>query len=420
VVAAVVLVVGLMAAFQAPVVSQEPVTITVAGEAGGPYTQLHKDAAPEFTEATGIDVEYIEVPHDSMHQQFLTEALAGTGEIDVFQADQPWVAEFADAGYLEPLGTRLGEEDRSDFFPVALDTVSYDGELYALPYLVHNSVLYYRTDLFDEAGISEVPTTWDAYREVARQLTDSGSDLYGTMAEGKQSIEAAAKFLDVVQQAGGSVLDAEGNVVFDSQATIDAFNFLLGIQYEDQSSPPGAPGFDNPDTHNLFMQGKLAMAPNWPYMYGLASDPANSQVVGEYKVALQPGQDADKQSAQVFSWGYGINAASQHKDEAYAFVEWATDTDMLVRLGKAFTNPVPRASAGEAIQADPEVTAEQKDAIAVMTESVSVSDTIPSNPNWPAIHDRIGVALSKVMTQQATPEDEVAAAAADMRGILGQ
>jgi ABC-type glycerol-3-phosphate transport system substrate-binding protein len=240
------------------------------------------------------------------------------------------------------------------------------------------------------------------------------------MAEGKQSIEAAAKFLDVVQQAGGSVLDADGNVVFDSQATIDAFNFLLGIQYEDQSSPPGAPGFDNPDTHNLFMQGKLAMAPNWPYMYGLASDEANSQVVGQFKVALQPGQTEDKQSAQVFSWGYGINAASQHKDEAYQFVEWATDTDMLVRLGKAFTNPVPRASAGEAIQADTEVTAEQKDAIAVMTESVSVSDTIPSNPNWPAIHDRIGVALSKVMTQQATPEDETAAAAADMRSILGQ
>jgi hypothetical protein len=55
-----------------------------------------------------------------------------------------------------------------------------------------------------------------------------------------------------------------------------------------------------------------------------------------------------------------------------------------------------------------------------MSESVSLSETIPSNPTWPAIRDRIGVALSKVMTQQATPEDEAAAAAADMRSALGQ
>ena len=122
----------------------------------------------------------------------------------------------------------------------------------------------------------------------------------------------------------------------------------------------------------------------------------------------------------MFSWGYGINSASDQKDAAYEFLKWATGKDMLVRLGKTFTNPVPRASAVEAIAADPDVTQEQKDAIATMTESVSVSETIPSNPDWPAIHDRIGVALSKVMTQQATPEEEAAAAAADMREILGQ
>jgi ABC-type glycerol-3-phosphate transport system substrate-binding protein len=404
---------------QAPTIAQEPITITVGAETG-PYTQLHMDALAEFTAETGIDVEYVLIPHDDMHQTFLTEALAGTGDIDVFQADQPWVAEFAAAGYLEPLSSRISGEDLADFYPVAMDTVSYNGEIYALPYLVHNSVLYYRTDLFEEAGITAPPTTWEEYRAVAKQLTNADTGVFGTMAEGKQSIEAAAKFLDVVQQAGGSVLDADGNVVFDSPETIDAFNHLLGIQYEDKSSPPGAPGFDNPDTDGLFMDGKLAMTPQWPYMYGIASDPANSKVAGKFKVAVQPGKDADKQSAEVFSWGYGINSASDQKDAAYQFIEWASSPDMLVRLGKAFTNPVPRASAVAAIEADPEVTAEQRDAIATMSESVSLSETIPSNPSWPAIHDRIGVALSKVMSQLATPEEEAAAAAADMRSALGQ
>lgn len=393
-------------------------TITVGGEAGGPYTLFHKEAAAEFEKATGIKVNFIEIPHDNMHERFLTESLAGTGAIDVYTADQPWVAEFAAKGYLEPLSGRLSAEDKADFLPVALATETYDGELYALPYLVHNSVLFYRTDLFEKAGITAAPKTWDEYRDAAKKLTDAGAGVFGTVAEGKQGIEPAAKFMDVLQQAGGAVLDAQGQVVFDSQAAIDAFDFLLAIQYDDKTSPPGAPGFDNADVHNLFMQGKLAMAPNWPYMYGLASDPASSKVVGKFAVAVQPGKV--KQAAEVFSWGYAISASSKNKDAAWAFLQWATGKDMLARLGKKFTNPVPRTSAIEALKADTEVSQASKDAIAVMTESVANSTTIPSNPKWPDIHARIGVALSKIMTKQASPEDEVKAAAADMRRILGQ
>lgn len=394
------------------------VAITVAGEAGGPYTQFYKEASAEFARNTGISVNWIEVPHDNMHERFLTEAVGCTGAIDVFQADQPWVAEFADKGYLEPLTSKLPQADRGDFLPVALDTVSYKGNIYALPYLVHNSVLYYRTDLLQDAGFTDPPTTWDEYRQVARTLTDPAAGIYGTVMEGKQGIEPAAKFLDLLQQAGGAVLDDSGKVVFDSQATIDAFQFMLDIQYQDQSSPPGAPGFDNADTHNLFMQGKLAMAPNWPYMYALANDPSSSKVVGKFKVALQPGRN--KQAAAVFSWGYAVSTCSKHKDAAWSFVSWATSKEMLVSLGEKFTNPVPRRSALDAIRGDPSLSEEAREAIAIMTDSVARSTTIPSNPHWPDLHSRIAVALSRIMTRQATPEDEVRAAAADMRKVLGQ
>ena len=392
--------------------------ITVGVEAGGPYSLFYKDLSKEFTALTGIKVNFLEIPHDSMHQRFLTEAIAGTGAIDVYQADQPWVAEFAALGFLEPLSRRISREDLSDFFPTALATVTYRGEIYALPYLVHNSVLYYRTDLFKAAGLAEPPATWDQYRSYALKLTNRNADIYGTVVEGKEHIEAAAKFLDVLYQAGGSVLDEKGTVTFDSQATLDAFRFMLTLQYEDRTSPPGAPGYDNADVHNLFMQGKLAMAPNWPYMYAMASDPSISRVAGQFGIALQPGKA--KREAAVFSWGYAVSSASRNKEAAWQFVRWATSKDVLVRLGKAFTNPVARMSAFGAVMADPGVGAAQRDAIAVMTRSVEVSRSIPMVPQWPAIHERIARALSRIMTRQATPEAEVKAAQADLVRILGQ
>src|SRR5947209_7819298 len=55
--------------------------ITVGAEAGSPYTAFYKSIAPEFTTQTGIKVNFLEVPHENMHQRFITEAAAGTGAI---------------------------------------------------------------------------------------------------------------------------------------------------------------------------------------------------------------------------------------------------------------------------------------------------------------------------------------------------
>jgi len=396
--------------------------IVVGVEAGGPYSEFYKEIVEEFTAQTGIEVAFIDIPHEFMHERFLTEALGGTGDIDVYQADQPWVPEFAAAGFLEPLDDKLSDSEKNDFLPVALSTVTYQGKIYALPYLVHNSVMYCRTDLFEEAGFASAPSTWDEYRDFARKLTkdvdgDGKIDVFGTVVEGKQHIEAAAKFLDILYQAGGDVIDEKGQVVFDAQPTIDAFNFMLAIQYEDKTSPPGAPSFDCTDVHNLFLQGNIAMAPNWPYMYSMAADPNQSKVVGKWDIDLQPGKVS--RCAAVFSWGYAVSVHSKNKDAAFQFVKWATSPEVLLRLGKKFTNPIARRSAMNSLLSDSGISQKAKDAISIMTKSVEISKSIPMIPEWMSVHERIALALSKIMTLQADPAIEVKEAANDIRKTLG-
>lgn len=87
----------------------------------------------------------------------MQEAISQSGAIDIYDTDQPWISEFASKGYLEPLGDKLSEEDKSDFYEAALDASSYNGEVYSIPFFVHTPVVFYRTDLFEEAGITEFP-----------------------------------------------------------------------------------------------------------------------------------------------------------------------------------------------------------------------------------------------------------------------
>lgn len=390
-------------------------TITIAAEAGGPYTAFYKDLYSEFTEKTGINVVFQEVPHDNMHERLIIEATAGTGAIDIFQTDQPWISEFAKQGFLEPLDDRLTDAEKKEFSPSALEAVSFEGKIYGLPYLVHTPILYYRTDLFEQAGLTKAPETWDEFREYAKKLTANG--VSGTLVEGKQSGEPVTHLLDRFLQAGGKVLDGD-KVVLDSTENANALKYMMAIQHEDKTSPEGAVSYDNADAHNMFMQGKVAMVINWPYMYTLANDPASSKVSGKFAVALQPA-GAEKTSA-IWSWGHGISSSSKNKDAAMEFLKWATDEDVLERFGKHFINPVVKPAAVDKLNSDTEVKEADKKAIAIMSEAVEYGQNVTTTPLFPAIQERLALALSKVMTKQTTPEEELKAAQKDIEAIVGQ
>lgn len=235
--------------------------------------------------------------------------------------------------------------------------------------------------------------------------------------EGKQSGEPVTHLMDRFLQAGGKVLDGD-KVVVDSPENLNAFKFLTGIQLEDKSSPAGAVSYDNADAHNMFMQGKVAMIMNWPYMYTLANDPAQSKVAGKFAVAPQPA-GAEKTSA-IWSWGHGISSSSKNKDAAMEFVKWATSQQVLEQFGKQFINPVVKPAAVEALNADSTMKEEDKKAIAVMSEAVDYGQNVTTTPVFPAIQERLALSLSKIMTEQTTPEEELKAAQKDIEAIVGQ
>lgn len=389
--------------------------ITVGVEAGGPYSEFYKGLLEEFTKKTGIKVKFIDVPHDNMHQRFLTEAMSGNGAIDVYQTDQPWISEFASNGFLEPLSDRLSKEDKADFFEDALNTVKYKDEIYGLPYLVHTPIVYYRTDLFQQAGLTEAPKTWDEFREAAKKLNNPAAGVSGTLVEGKQSGEPVTHLLDLIHQSGGGVLDGN-NVIIDSPEVKKVFEYLVAIQHEDKTSPEGAVGFDNADAHNMFMQGKVATIKNWPYMYSLANDPKSSKVVGKFAVAPQP--KGEKDGSAVWSWGYGISADSKNKDAAWKFVQWATSSEAVQKLGTKFINPVPRASALEAINKDSSLKAEDLKAITVMSEAIKGGESFTETTKFPAIQERLAVTLSKILSKQTSVDAALKDTSEDIKKIL--
>lgn len=83
---------------------------------------------------------------------------------------------------------------------------------------------------------------------------------------------------------------------------------MLKMMYEDESVMPGSIGYDNADVHNMFMQGKVAMVKNWPYMFAMAKDPEQSKVSD--KLQLQSSRQ-EKSSRQQHGHGDLVFPAAQ-------------------------------------------------------------------------------------------------------------
>lgn len=375
--------------------------MVIGAEAGAPNIAFYQEHAKEFTKETGIKIEWVEIPHDNMHERFVQEAVSGSGAIDIYDTDQPWISEFASKGYLEPLGDKLTKEDKVDFYEAALDASSYQGEIYSVPFFVHTPIVYYRTDLFEEAGIKEFPKTWEEYADAAKKLKNG--DVYGTIIEAKQAGEPVTHLVDWIYQNGGSIIDKDSNITINSPENVETFNFLLKMMYEDKSVMPGSLGYDNADVHNLFMQGKVAMVKNWPYMYAMAKDPEQSAVSDKFAVAVQPA--GKEQSTAAWTWGFGISNSSKNKDAAWEFIKWATSSKQLAALGIANMNPVPRSSSLEIVSSDETLTDLDKESIQVMSEALNYASNATENPNFPTVQNELSYTLSDIMSQQVTVEE---------------
>jgi multiple sugar transport system substrate-binding protein len=132
------------------------------GEALGPIAREFERANP------GVHVRVQQIPWTAAHEKLLT-AYVGGALPDVAQLGNTWIPEFSALDALEPLDSLVAHDSllvpRADYYPGVLATNVVDSVLYGVPWYVDTRVLFYRSDLLRQAGLSAPPTTWAELRD---------------------------------------------------------------------------------------------------------------------------------------------------------------------------------------------------------------------------------------------------------------
>jgi maltose-binding protein MalE len=151
-----------------------------------------------------------------------------------------------------------------------------------------------------------------------------------------------------------------------------------------------------------WLEGKLALAPVWPYLYSLSKEPLGDK----FSIATAPG--LTNPGGTVYSWGFAGAAGAKNPEGADEFLKWATSTDMLYAFGKEWLNPVPRASAIEKVQADTSISDADKAAIAAFATSAAAGKSMTMVPQYSQLLDILGIMQSGVMSKAMTIDQALA------------
>jgi multiple sugar transport system substrate-binding protein len=272
-----------------------------------------------------FQVRYREMPADTgqYFDQLRTELQAAASEIDVIGGDVIWPAQFAANGWILDVSDRFPESERQQFLPAPVDSLVYEGAIYGVPWFTDAGMLYYRTDLLEQAGFSEPPGTWEEMKEMALKTAQDTGTRDGFVFQGAQYEGGTVNGLEYIWTHGGDVLSGD-------QVVIDSPEAVAGLETERSMISDGVASqavstYKEQETDPAFLGGRSVFARNWPYMYALSEDPEVSKIeTAQIGIAPLPAGEGGQSFAGLGGWNMMINANSQRQEEAWEFVKWMT------------------------------------------------------------------------------------------------
>ena len=328
-----------MAACSSPTESNEEgdikgttIRVTLANHV---WTETVKELIGEFEEETGAKVEITQLAEDQLSDQYNVKLNAGTDEIDVLMY-RPLQENklFASNGYLADI-TDLVERDADwnwgDFQEGPTSLTEWDDKVVGVPIITERTVLYYRKDLLEQAGL-EVPTTLDELKTAAAAIHDANPDVAGYIGRTAKSA-AVTQFSAFLFSYGGAWVNDDGTSAIGSDEARAAYKFY-GDLISEHTSATVNPEMSWPEAFAVFQQGNAAFIADADSLYKNMTDPAQSTVSENVGFAPFPSGPAGSKPYNVAAWALGVNETTANKDGAWQFIKWATSKETTLKLAQ--------------------------------------------------------------------------------------
>jgi len=272
-----------------------------------------------------VQVKWRQMPASSAEffEQMQAELQSGKSTMDVIAGDVVWPAQFAANEYILDLSDRFTAKMQKDYLEGPVQAVQYEGKTYGVPWFTDAGMFYYRTDLLEKSGFSEPPKTWEEMKKMSEKVRAEQGTKFGFVFQGAQDEGGVVDALEHIWNAGGDVLDGT-EVIIDSPESAEGLTLRRSL-LTDGVAPEASGDYTTQESQASFTNGDVAFMRNWPFVYGLLTDPEISKVKpGQVDIGALPVAGAgDTSFSGLGGWNFMVNAGAEDKiEEIWAFIEF--------------------------------------------------------------------------------------------------
>ena len=300
---------------------------------------------------------------------------------------------------IQPLEDWLDRSPMKDEIDPALrEAIALEGHIWAIPFDVNNVGIFYRPSLFQAAGITEIPKTWDELRQVARKLTISEKNQHGILlplGKGEWTVFTWLPFM----WSGGGELEAQDLENASTQVQLDNSGAIAALQLWQDLIHEGSAVLSQPERgYELegFLSGKVAMQITGPWTLGQLQDTGVDYAVMPIPTGTRPATSIGGENLFIFKTTIAEERASQVFAEyvlSESFqTEWALGTGYLPVNLKSRQSSAYR----EFIAKQP--------VLNVFLQQAQYGRSRPIFPGYNRISESLGRAIESVLLQKNTPE----------------
>jgi multiple sugar transport system substrate-binding protein len=356
------------------------------------FNQRHPDIQIESIFAGALDQQLPKV---------LT-SVVGNSPPDILSFYPQLTGQFVELGAIVPLEDWLDTLPlKSEVIPNSLDELKLDGHLWSVPLYTSNIGIFYRTDLFKKAGITETPKTWEELRKVAKKLTidkngDKQPEQYGMLlplGKGEWTVFSWFPFL----------LSAGGEVITNNHPDLNNPKAISALELWENLMKDGSVTLSPPERgyeEDAFIAGRVAMQITGPWTYI-----TKSKV--DYGVFPIP---ANVNQATVIGGGnfYVMKTTPEKENAALKFLEFVLSEEFQTEwsMGTGFL-PVNIKSAESK---EYQEYLKEKPWLKVFVDQMPVAGHRPIIAGYSRISDSLGQAIEATLLGKSSPKAALKAA----------
>ena len=307
--------------------------LVIATVNNGHMIEMQKHTADFEKAHPDIKLKWVTLEEGTLRSRVTTDIATKGGQFDVMTIGMYETPIWGKKGWLKELKPDASY-DVDDLLPAMRNGLSVDGKLYAVPFYGESSMLMYRKDLTDKAGIkfSDRPT-WEEVRTAAEKINDPKAGVYGICLRGKPGWGDNMAFITtMVNSFGGQWFDMGWKPQLESKPWHDAVTFYVDLLKK--YGPPGSSANSFNEILALYNEGKCGMWIDATIAASFITDPKQSKVADKVAFAQGPYTATQKGANWLWAWALGIPAGTKNTEAAQKFVTWATSKEYINLIAK--------------------------------------------------------------------------------------